>query len=122
MWEVIAAIVLLLLVLLAMVLMPFLPGRTLAEETEELRKAGAELRDTLIRELRLNEICQWLTDFLAGFQSAMESGVTFSDACRDLHEALKEAGVKAKKPTFNDYLRDAHGIGSKTEKKKGETT
>lgn len=81
MWEVIAAFVLMLIILLGLVSIAFLPGRTPAEEyehIEELRKARAELLDMLIRELRLNEICQWLTDFIAGSQSAMESSMTFS--------------------------------------------
>jgi hypothetical protein len=60
---------------------------------------------------KLEWVREVIVEFAYGFREGIEGGKRLDDACRDLHEALKEAGVKSKEPTFSDYLREAHGIG-----------
>lgn len=116
MLEVVAAIVLMLIALLALVSIPFIPStRTLFEETQELRKARAELRDAIVRELRLDWLCEKLNDLILAAQKAMSDALAWDRDCRALHEVTKgkEGGG-----TFNDYLRARWGDGDNQEKEK----
>jgi hypothetical protein len=115
MLEVIAAIVLMLIVLLALISIPFIPSsRTLFEETQELRKAGAALVDGIVHELRLDWLCEKLNCLILAAQKAMSDALDWNRTCRE----IDDMGIEIRKPTFNDYLREAHGIGS--QEKKGE--
>lgn len=96
------------------------PGTTLTA-LQDLGEAVEECKAAIIRELRLDWLCEKLSCLILAFQKAMRDTIAWHRACKELREmdeASEKAGAKKCEGTFNEYLRARWGDGDNQEKEK----
>lgn len=91
------------------------PG-TYLTAAQDFREAVDELGQAILDALlpKLEWVCRMLTCFLSGFQAVMQDMSDWKRVCRE----IDDMGIEIRKPTFNAYLRDFHGIGRQEEGEK----
>lgn len=87
------------------------PG-TYLTAAQDLGEAVEECKQAIIEALRLDWLCEKLNNLILAAQKATEDTLEWNRICRD----LDDMGIEIRKPTFNAYLREFHGIGRQKEK------